>query len=102
MAELADAQDSKSCEGNLMRVQLSPAAPCRKSLAISIGIGILSIGVIAIVSIVAVILTYFLWNWLMPEIFAVKVITFWQAWGISFLAGILFKNPPSLKSSSRD
>ena len=27
VAELADAQDSKSCEGNLMRVQLSPAAP---------------------------------------------------------------------------
>ncbi len=26
MAELADAQDSKSCEGNLMRVRFSPAA----------------------------------------------------------------------------
>jgi hypothetical protein len=27
VAELADAQDSKSCEGNLMRVQVSPQAP---------------------------------------------------------------------------
>ncbi|MDP2695699.1 MAG: hypothetical protein Q8O87_00410 [bacterium] len=53
-------------------------------------------------SIVAAIPIYFLWNWLMPEIFAIKVITFWQAWGINFLAGVLFKSPLSSKSSSGD
>ncbi|MBI3671654.1 hypothetical protein HY249_02570 [Candidatus Azambacteria bacterium] len=68
---------------------------------LAIGIGI-PIGIIAIVSIVAAILTYFLWNWLMPEIFAIKAITFWQALGINFLAGILFKNSSFLKSFSRD
>jgi len=73
-----------------------------EKLAIGIGIGILAIGIIAIVSIVAAIPTYFLWNWLMPEIFALKAITFWQAWGINFLAGILFKNSSSSKSSSCD
>jgi hypothetical protein len=36
--------------------------------------------------------TMLLWNWLMPEIFAVKAITFWQAWGINWLAAILFKS----------
>ena len=71
-------------------------------LAIGIGIGILAIGIIAIVSIVAAIPTYFLWNWLMPEIFAIKVITFWQMWGVNLLAGILFKSSSSSKSSSRD
>ena len=32
VAELADAQDSKSCEGNLMRVQVSPQALFEESL----------------------------------------------------------------------
>jgi len=45
-----------------------------------------------VVSIVTAVLTYFLWNWLMPDIFELKVITFWQAWGINFLAGLLFKD----------
>ena len=31
-----------------------------------------------------------LWNWLLPELFGWKAITFWQAWGILALARILF------------
>jgi len=31
-----------------------------------------------------------LWNWLMPVIFGLKVITFWKAFGIIVLAKILF------------
>lgn len=33
-----------------------------------------------------------LWNWLMPDIFGLPQITFWQAIGISLLTTILFKN----------
>jgi len=69
-----------------------------KKLALGIGIGVLAIVIIAVVSIAAAIPTYYLWNWLMPGIFAIKVITFWQAWGINFLAGILFKSSFSSKS----
>ncbi len=32
-----------------------------------------------------------LWNWLMPEIFGLTTITYWQAWGFVLLAHILFK-----------
>ncbi|MFA5471927.1 MAG: hypothetical protein WC219_07790 [Acholeplasmataceae bacterium] len=71
-----------------------------EKLALGIGIGVLAIAIIAVVSIVAAIPTYYLWNWLMPEIFAIKVITFWQAWGINFLAGVLFKSTSS--KSSKD
>lgn len=60
------------------------------NVPIMIGIGLLSIVIIALIGIVAAIPIYFLWNWLMPEIFNLKVITFWQAWGIFFLSGILF------------
>ncbi|MBN2050382.1 MAG: hypothetical protein JW760_08075 [Spirochaetales bacterium] len=31
-----------------------------------------------------------LWNWLMPDIFGLKTITYWQAWGLLVLSCILF------------
>lgn len=34
-----------------------------------------------------------LWNWLMPAIFGLMQINFWEALGLSVLAGLLFKNP---------
>ena len=27
-----------------------------------------------------------LWNWIMPEVFGLKELTYWQAWGIVLLA----------------
>ena len=43
---------------------------------------------------------YYLWNWLMPDIFKISVITFWQAWGISLLAAIFLKSSlPDVKLS---
>jgi hypothetical protein len=32
-----------------------------------------------------------LWNWLMPELFGLKTVTYWQAWGLLVLSCILFK-----------
>ena len=32
-----------------------------------------------------------LWNWLMPAIFGLPAITYWQGWGLVLLAHILFK-----------
>ena len=32
-----------------------------------------------------------LWNWLMPAIFGLVKITYWQAWGLVLLSHILFK-----------
>lgn len=40
-----------------------------------------------------------LWNYLMPNIFGLKQITFYQAIGINILCGILFKDGSSSKSS---
>jgi len=53
--------------------------------------------ILAVTSLVAAIPTLFLWNWLLPEIFAIKAITFWQAWGINFLASVLFKSVQTTK-----
>ncbi len=32
-----------------------------------------------------------LWNWLMPAIFGLPAISYWQGWGLVLLAHILFK-----------
>jgi hypothetical protein len=39
-----------------------------------------------------------LWDWLMPTLFGLPEITFWQACGLQLLAILLFK-PTSLKTN---
>ena len=49
---------------------------------------------ILLIAVVAVILGFplmWLWNWLMPGVFGLPEITFWQALGINALSTILFK-----------
>ena len=46
---------------------------------------------IIIIALVISIPVFLLWNWLMPEIFGLTEITFWQAMGVSALSSILFK-----------
>lgn len=36
-------------------------------------------------------LVMLLWNWIMPPVFGLGTITFWQAWGLVILAHLLFK-----------
>ena len=38
-----------------------------------------------------------LWNWLMPSIFGLKYITFWEAVGLNTIASILFKSNINIK-----
>jgi hypothetical protein len=52
------------------------------------------------IAIVIVLLGYpvmLLWNWLMPEIFGLSEITFWQAIGLNVLCTILFRPSISIK-----
>ena len=43
-----------------------------------------------------------LWNWLMPAIFGLTTITFWQAWGLVVLSHILFKSFPHHNHHNHD
>jgi len=63
-------------------------------------IGGLAIGLIGAVGIAFVMLilgvfyalpVMWIWNWMMPELFALPVITFWQAFWGTFMCGLLFK-----------
>jgi hypothetical protein len=33
-----------------------------------------------------------LWDWLMPSIFGLREITWFEAWGLLFLSGLLFRS----------
>lgn len=57
-------------------------------------VGILKISGIlfsAFFTLITAIPVYFLWNWLMPDLFGLPLLGYWQAWGITFLATLLFK-----------
>jgi hypothetical protein len=59
------------------------------------GLIVLGLFIILIGSIVGGVFTYFLWNWLMPIIFGLPIITFWQAIGLNILSAILIKGTTS-------
>ena len=53
------------------------------------------------VAIFALILAFpvmWLWNWIMPVVFGLIKITFWQALGINLLCGFLFRGTTTVKS----
>ncbi len=59
---------------------------------VCLGVGAGMILLAGLISLVAAIPTLFLWNWLMPALFGIARITFWQAWGVNWLAAILFQS----------
>lgn len=63
--------------------------PLPVKFAMIVGGGALVVGLLVLFGFV----TMWLWNWLMPEIFGLKAITYWQAWGLILLSAIFFKRP---------
>jgi hypothetical protein len=58
---------------------------------------LLIVGLIVLAAILLALPLQLLWNWLMPNLFNMPVITFWQALGLNMLAGILFKSNINIK-----
>jgi hypothetical protein len=57
-----------------------------EKVLVVIGFVILGIGLLFLFGYVVMLL----WNWLMPEIFGLKRLNYWQAWGLLALSCILF------------
>lgn len=56
--------------------------------------------IVGLLAIFAVLLGYpvmLLWNWLMPYIFGLPQISFWQAIGLHFLSSALIKSTTTIK-----
>ena len=57
-----------------------------------IGSIVLIFVIIAAISLLLAFPVMWLWNWLMPEIFGLPMVTFLQAWGLMILSGFLFQS----------
>ena len=78
--------ESDSCKGDGFEAWWE-----ERSLPQKVMLGILfAIGGIALLALFGW-FVMLLWNWLMPEIFGLKQVTYWQAWGLMLLSWILFK-----------
>ena len=58
---------------------------------------LLIVGLIVLAGILLALPLQLLWNWLIPNLFNLPAITFWQALGLNMLAGILFKSNINIK-----
>jgi len=60
----------------------------------------LFIGFVITIALIAVVITFPLmwcWNYVMPDLFGLAEINFWQALVLSLLSSMLFKSPNSSK-----
>ena len=64
-----------------------------KELGVVLGV----VGVLFLYALLLAFPTYFLWNWLMPDIFGLGRIDVLQALGLNFLSGILLKTNVNVK-----
>jgi hypothetical protein len=58
-----------------------------QKILMGIVFGVVGIGFLFLCGLIVMLL----WNWLMPDIFGLKRLTYWQAWGLLILCHILFK-----------
>jgi hypothetical protein len=57
------------------------------------------LGMIAIAMVLLGYPVMLLWNWLMPEIFGLPIINFWQAIGLNLLSTILIRSSNTIKTN---
>ena len=70
-------------------------------LASVVGAGLLFIFLGAFVALLLALPTMWLWNGIVPNVFGLPVITFWQSLGMCLLARFLFGTGSSSSSSSK-
>ncbi|HII95295.1 MAG TPA: hypothetical protein HA367_06140 [Candidatus Methanofastidiosum sp.] len=70
-----------------MHEQLKPSVLAKRQIRVAV---LTVIGGIIISFLLAFPIKW-LWNWLMPELFELPIISAIQAWGISFLTSMIFK-----------
>lgn len=63
--------------------------PARKIVRVAV-LALAGVGAMVLFAAVFGWLVELLWNWLMPTLFGLKAITFWQAFGVLLLAKLLF------------
>ena len=57
-----------------------------------VGLSVLGLVTFGVIGLIFGLLVQLLWNWLMPEIFRLPEISYWQAFGIVILGKLIFGN----------
>jgi hypothetical protein len=65
-----------------------------------IGLVIVFVGMVILVALITALPVMWLWNAIMPDIFGLTTITFWQAVCLSILSSILFKSNTNVKTNT--
>jgi hypothetical protein len=65
-------------------------------ILVVIGFAVLGLGALALFGWAVMLL----WNWVVPETFGLKPLSYWKAWGLFLLCSILFKGMGSSSSGS--
>ena len=63
-----------------------------------LGVFTVTLGIILLASFITAYPAMLLWNWLMPTIFGLTTLTFWQTLGLIILAHIIFPKSSSNKN----
>jgi hypothetical protein len=58
-----------------------------------VGIGVAFFAIVLVAAALFGLIVMHLWNWLMPALFGVHLVTYWQAVGLLILSWILFRGP---------
>jgi len=56
---------------------------------------LIALGAIVVIFLLGLLMAWpvmLLWDWIMPILFGLGVITFWQSWGLLVLTGLLFRS----------
>ena len=73
--------------------------PSNRNIIRIVGIMLLNLALWTLFSLALAWPVMLLWNWLMPAIFCLPAISFWQAAGIMLLVNILFRCEVSIKTN---
>lgn len=63
-----------------------------QNVVIGILAAIAAVIMLAAGCLITTLFVYLLWNWIVPDVFHGPTLTFFQAFGLNFLCGLLFKS----------
>lgn len=73
-----------------------------EKLGVVVGLMIVFVALVMFIAVLLTLPVMLLWNALMPDIFGLTEIGFWQSMGLLALCGCLFRQIPSLAKSKSD
>ena len=72
-----------------------------KTLAVFVMYFLGNLALMCIMCLILAWLIMLLWNWVMPTVFGLPALSYWQAWGLDMLIGLLFNAKLSISKNEQ-